>query len=68
MAAYLNGTVMPALRTALRRLVRTRPTDPFQYLADYLVTHKPSAVAGKVAAKGKAPDSAAGVAAGARAA
>lgn len=38
--AYLEDTVVPVLRTGMREMVRQRPEDPLQWLADYLVAHK----------------------------
>lgn len=42
MRKYLEASVVPALRKGMRELVRTKPDDPFQFLADYLITNKPS--------------------------
>jgi protein dpy-30 len=39
--AYLDETVVPVLRSGMRELVRQKPEDPLQWLADYLVAHKP---------------------------
>lgn len=39
---YLEDSVVPTLRKGMRELVRTKPDDPFQFLADYLITNKPS--------------------------
>eukprot|EP00877_Chromochloris_zofingiensis_P012532 jgi/Chrzof1/7532/Cz02g27100.t1 len=39
---YLDATVVPVLRVALRELVKTRPDDPYQWLAEYILSHKPS--------------------------
>ncbi|GAQ88696.1 protein with Dpy-30 motif [Klebsormidium nitens] len=38
---YLNSTIVPVLRDALRALVKTRPEDPYEFVAKYLVEHKP---------------------------
>lgn len=38
---YLDSTVVPVLRQGLRALVKTRPDDPFEFLADYIRSHKP---------------------------
>eukprot|EP00775_Hariotina_reticulata_P012850 gene12850-12977_t len=37
---YMDATVIPVLREGLKALNATRPDDPLQYLADYLVAHK----------------------------
>ncbi len=39
--AYMDATVVPVLRAGLRALNATRPDDPLQYLADFLVANKP---------------------------
>jgi hypothetical protein len=39
--SYLDGTVVPVLRQGLRMLVKTKPEDPFEFLAEYIRTHKP---------------------------
>ncbi|MEW5314361.1 MAG: hypothetical protein WDW38_005868 [Sanguina aurantia] len=38
---YLESTVVPVLRQALRQLVHDRPDDPYDYLANYILKHKP---------------------------
>ncbi|KAF6259164.1 P-loop containing nucleoside triphosphate hydrolase protein [Scenedesmus sp. NREL 46B-D3] len=38
---YMDVTVIPVLREGLKALNVARPDDPWQYLADYLVAHKP---------------------------
>eukprot|EP00793_Prasinoderma_coloniale_P000735 PRCOL_00003885-RA len=38
---YLDTTVVPVLRQGLRALVKTRPEDPFEFLADFLRSNKP---------------------------
>ena len=40
---YLDVTVVPTLRAGLRALVKARPEDPFEYLANYLRENKPQA-------------------------
>jgi protein dpy-30 len=40
--SYLDKTVTPVLRLGMRELVRAKPADPLQFLADFLVAHKPS--------------------------
>lgn len=40
---YLDASVVPVLRKGLRELVRARPDDPYQWLATYILDHKPSA-------------------------
>jgi hypothetical protein len=40
---YLEDTVVPVLRDALRHLVVDRPADPYDYLAQYILNHKPHA-------------------------
>lgn len=40
---YLDATVVPTLRAGLRALVKARPEDPFEYLANYLRENKPQA-------------------------
>jgi len=37
---YLDATVVPILLQALSALARERPTDPIQYLADFLIRNK----------------------------
>jgi protein dpy-30 len=44
--AYLDTTVVPILRQGLRALVKARPEDPFEFLADYIRDNNP-AKAGK---------------------
>jgi Dpy-30 motif len=44
--AYLDGTVTTALRRGLRELVRAKPADPFQFLADYLLAARDRAAPG----------------------
>lgn len=41
MRQYLDGTVVPVLRQALRALVKARPEDPFEFLSAYLRDHNP---------------------------
>jgi protein dpy-30 len=38
---YLDTTVVPVMRKALRALVKTRPADPFDFLADFIRDNKP---------------------------
>jgi hypothetical protein len=40
---YMDVTVIPVLREGLKALNVARPDDPWQFLADYLVAHKPLA-------------------------
>jgi hypothetical protein len=37
----LDTTVVPVMRKALRALVKTRPADPFDFLADFIRDNKP---------------------------
>lgn len=37
---YLDATVVPILLQALSALARERPSDPIQYLADFLIRNK----------------------------
>lgn len=39
---YMDVTVIPVLREGLKALNVARPDDPLQYLADFLVAHKPA--------------------------
>ena len=39
---YLDGTVVPVLRKALRELCAQRPADPYQYLADFILANRPT--------------------------
>lgn len=39
---YMDVTVIPVLREGLKALNVARPDDPLQFLADYLVAHKPA--------------------------
>ena len=39
---YLEGSVVPVLREAMKELARKRPEDPFDYLIEYLQRNKPS--------------------------
>jgi hypothetical protein len=38
---YLNATVVDVLRKGMRELVRQKPSDPHQFLADFILAHKP---------------------------
>jgi len=38
---YLDGTVVPVLRAGLRALVKQRPDDPFDFLAEFIKSNKP---------------------------
>lgn len=38
---YLDETVVPILRQALRALVKARPADPYDFLSDYIRANKP---------------------------
>ena len=38
--SYLDETVNPALRRGMRELVRVKPDDPLQFLADFLIASK----------------------------
>ena len=38
---YLEDSVVPVLRKALRELVKVRPEDPFDFLAAYVLENKP---------------------------
>ena len=40
---YLDDTVVPVLRKGLRELVKQRPEDPFEFLADFIKSNKPKA-------------------------
>lgn len=37
---YIDQTVAPILLEGLKALAKERPSDPIQYLADYLLKHK----------------------------
>ena len=37
---YMDCTVVPVLREGLRALNSARPSDPLQFLADYLLDYK----------------------------
>lgn len=37
---YIDQTVAPILLEGLKALAKERPSDPIQYLADYLIKHK----------------------------
>ena len=39
--SYLEGTVVPVLREAMKQLARKRPEDPFDFLIEYLKRNKP---------------------------
>ena len=39
---YLDDTVVPVLRDALRALVKERPNDPFTFLSDFILAHRPA--------------------------
>jgi protein dpy-30 len=39
---YLDTTVVPVLRLGLRALVKARPDDPFEFLAQYLKDNNPA--------------------------
>ena len=39
--SYLEGTVVPVLREAMKELARKRPEDPFDFLIEYLKRNKP---------------------------
>ena len=38
---YLDQTVLPILREAIRALVKVRPDDPYDFLIDFIKEHKP---------------------------
>jgi len=38
---YLDDTVVPVLRKGLRELVKQRPEDPFEFLAEFIKSNKP---------------------------
>ncbi|KAG1665154.1 hypothetical protein FOA52_005535 [Chlamydomonas sp. UWO 241] len=38
---YLDTTVVPVLRMGLRELVKARPDDPYEFLANYIRANKP---------------------------
>ena len=38
---YLESTVVPVLREAMKDLARKRPDDPFNFLIEYLQRNKP---------------------------
>jgi len=40
---YLEGTIVPVLREAMKELARKRPDDPFEYLIEFLRRNKPQA-------------------------
>lgn len=46
---YMEATVVPIVRAGLKTLIRVRPADPLQFVADYLVAHKTSATADEAA-------------------
>ncbi|OEU16672.1 Dpy-30-domain-containing protein [Fragilariopsis cylindrus CCMP1102] len=48
--AYLDQTVVPILLDGMSELVKERPANPIEYLAQYLMRHDPSR-AGIVAPK-----------------
>ena len=39
---YLDESVVPTLREAMKELVKVRPEDPHEFLAKYLMKHSPS--------------------------
>ena len=41
MRSYLDATVTPVLRKGMRELVRAKPADPYKFLADYILAHRP---------------------------
>ena len=41
--AYLDQTVVPVLMQALSALVRERPADPIEFVAQYLLRNNPKA-------------------------
>ncbi|XRB05434.1 cyclic nucleotide-binding domain [Pycnococcus provasolii] len=41
---YLEDSVVPVLRKALRELVKVRPEDPFDFLAAYVLENKPASL------------------------
>ena len=43
MRQYLDDTVVPVLRKGLRELVKQRPEDPFEFLAEFIKSNKPKA-------------------------
>ncbi|GBG87904.1 hypothetical protein CBR_g46203 [Chara braunii] len=38
---YLNATIVPILREALRALVKARPSDPYEFVGRYILDNKP---------------------------
>lgn len=39
---YLDESVVPCLREAMKELVKVRPEDPHEFLAKYLMKHNPN--------------------------
>ena len=39
---YLDESVVPTLREAMKELVKVRPEDPHEFLAKYLMKHSPN--------------------------
>lgn len=42
---YLDHTIVPVLRQALRELAVARPADPHQWLSDFILSHRPASAA-----------------------
>ncbi|GAX27006.1 protein dpy-30 [Fistulifera solaris] len=43
--AYLDQTVVPLLLDGMSELVKERPANPIEYLANYLLKHDPQRIA-----------------------
>jgi len=46
-ATYLKNTVGPALVEAITRIIETNPTDPIEFLGEFLVQHGKTATVPK---------------------
>lgn len=41
MRSYLEAQIMPLLMEALGELVKSKPQDPIEYIANYMLEHNP---------------------------
>ena len=41
MRQYLESTVVTVLQAGMSEMVKVKPADPCQWLADYLISHNP---------------------------
>ena len=41
MRSYLEAQIMPLLLEALSELVKNKPQDPIEYIANYMLEHNP---------------------------